>query len=159
MNRWHRLGIIASFSWALYGCWHEVDVLSSEENTGWAVAYKHCTAANNALRQQEAAMGKKLSPGDECQKQADEVSKISEVYFYEMVGLEAFAPVALGWIAALVAVFTFRWVRRGDPGLSDDPAKFPAAGFPGCERGRRRDRCSSSPGGRPSGVSSTDQPQ
>jgi hypothetical protein len=58
-------------------------------------------------------MGKKLSPGDNCQTQAEEASEISEVYFYEMVGLEGFAPVALGWIAALVAVFTFRRVRRG----------------------------------------------
>jgi hypothetical protein len=121
LNGWYRLGIVASVAWALIGGWHEMGVLTSDESTGWRVAYNNCANANAGLPsaaipspwQEGAREGKEHSAGEDCARRADEVSNIPIGDFYRTVALTAFVPVALGWIVALLAVFTFRWVWRG----------------------------------------------
>ena len=118
LNGWQRLGIVASVVYALYGAGYEMSKLSNEQRAGFEIAYKNCEAAHDGDQAEANAVAERrhtapyLVPNS-CIDRATEVSYLPRTEFWSEVALTAFVPVVFGWIAALMAVSTVRWVWRG----------------------------------------------
>ena len=100
INGWQRLGIIASVTWALGAYFY---TFNHEQQAGIELS----VALDSGCREAHPEQG----------KQCDEKMYANVIRNLpaerEDAAIVAFAPIPFAWGFAYLAVFLFRWVRRG----------------------------------------------
>lgn len=107
LNGWQRIGIVLSIVWAVGAAIHtrndEIDFWKNFASTGYTI----CMEAKSA-------------DGAKCSAEMSEALMKLREPFWPNIAFNALAPVLSGWLVAYLALWIFRWVRRGFEARRDD---------------------------------------
>lgn len=99
LNRWQRLGIVASILWVMGAGFY-----SLENSAEQAVAFAQ--AVSNSCHETN-------DPNVDCAAEFDDAFHSNDSNTWPLAAMVAFLPIPFAWLFAYVAIWTTRWIRAG----------------------------------------------
>ena len=106
LNGWQRIGVVLSVLWALGAAIYERNEQVKSADTLYQLKAQTCFT-------DPADIAKDCLDKVSLQDVSHATANWSDVAFY------AVGPVVVGWLVALIALSTFRWIRAGFPKKTD----------------------------------------
>lgn len=119
LNGWQRIGVVASFVWAIGGAFWGFSVGYNEY--GLSVDYYQCTAgAQNWFENQDQYPNSRRYTRDDLERDlgkcaaenlnAQKEASLSGALYAVLLAL---LPIPLGWLAVYKLIALLRWIREG----------------------------------------------